>query len=107
MQTSEKILREMLELAGIQVNGGNPWDIQVHDTRFYDRVLRDSSLGLGEAYMDGWWDCQALDQFFHRLLRARLQAQWNSPVRWPLYVLAFAIVALVVPAVRTYYRERS
>ncbi len=38
--------------------------------------------------------------------RARLQAAWNGPVRWPLYVLAFAIVALVVPAVRTYYRER-
>ena len=39
-------------------------------------------------------------------LRARLQAEWNAPVRWPLYLLGLAIVALTVPAVRTYYRER-
>jgi hypothetical protein len=40
-------------------------------------------------------------------LRARLQAEWNAPVRWPLYLLLIAVVALTVPAVRTYYRERS
>jgi hypothetical protein len=38
--------------------------------------------------------------------RARLQAEWNGPVRWPLYLLALALVALTVPAVRTYHRER-
>src|SRR5262249_34164575 len=36
----------------------------------------------------------------------RLKAEWNAPVRWPLYLLVCAIVALTVPAVRTYYRER-
>jgi len=39
-------------------------------------------------------------------LRARMRAQWNVPVRWPVYVLVLAVVALTVPAVRTYYRER-
>jgi hypothetical protein len=39
-------------------------------------------------------------------VRARLQAQWNAPVRWPLYLVLIAIAAAVVPAVRTYYRER-
>ena len=39
-------------------------------------------------------------------LRARLQAEWNAPVRWPVYLVLCAIVALAVPAVRTYYRER-
>jgi oligopeptide transport system substrate-binding protein len=39
-------------------------------------------------------------------LRSRLQAEWNAPVRWPLYLVLLAIVAAVVPAVRTYYRER-
>jgi oligopeptide transport system substrate-binding protein len=39
-------------------------------------------------------------------LRARMQVQWNAPVRWPAYVLVLAIVALTVPAIRTYYRER-
>jgi ABC-type transport system substrate-binding protein len=40
------------------------------------------------------------------VLRARLQAEWNAPVRWPLYLILLAIAAAVVPAVRTYYRER-
>ena len=39
-------------------------------------------------------------------LRTKLQAQWNAPVRWPAYVLVIAIIALALPAVRTYYRER-
>jgi oligopeptide transport system substrate-binding protein len=39
-------------------------------------------------------------------VRTRLQAQWNAPVRWPAYVLVIAIIALMLPAVRTYYRER-
>ena len=26
--------------------------------------------------------------------RARLQAEWNAPVRWPLYLVLFAVVAL-------------
>lgn len=72
MEKSEKIIHELLDLAGVQVGGPNPWDIQVHDSRFYERVLRESSLGLGEAYMDDWWDCPALDQFFTRVLLARL-----------------------------------
>jgi ABC-type transport system substrate-binding protein len=39
-------------------------------------------------------------------LRARMQAAWNAPVRWPLYLVVLAIAAAAVPAVRTYYRER-
>ena len=39
-------------------------------------------------------------------LRARMQAEWNAPLRWPLYLVLCAIVVLTVPAVRTYYRER-
>jgi len=40
-------------------------------------------------------------------LRARLQADWNAPVRWPLYVALLLIVAVSIPAVRTFYRERQ
>jgi oligopeptide transport system substrate-binding protein len=39
-------------------------------------------------------------------VRARLQVEWNVPVRWPLYLVLFVVVALTVPAVRSYYRER-
>ncbi len=40
-------------------------------------------------------------------LRARLRAEWNKPIRWPVALLVIAIIALAVPAVRTYYRERT
>jgi ABC-type transport system substrate-binding protein len=39
--------------------------------------------------------------------RRQLQAEWNAPVRWPLYLLAVLAIAAIIPAVRTYYRERS
>ena len=48
------------------------WDIQVHDKHMYERVFTSWSLGLGESYMDGEWDCDALDELFTRLLRADL-----------------------------------
>ena len=44
----------------------------VHNERFYDRVLAQRSLGLGESYMDGWWDCEKLDEFFYRILRSQI-----------------------------------
>ena len=74
-QKSETIIRDLLIPTGIEINGKNPWDIQVHNPEFYGRVLRDSSLGLGEAYMDGWWDCEAIDQFVFRALKSDLDGK--------------------------------
>ena len=70
-QAFEIILRE----ADIKINGKRPWDIQVHNPKFYSRVLASPPLGLGESYMDGWWDCKALDEFSCRLLRGRIDKQ--------------------------------
>ena len=70
---SKKRVGEILSLAGITINGNNPWDIKVHNEDFYQRVLTGGSLGLGESYMDGWWDCQKLDQFFYRVLSSKIE----------------------------------
>ena len=67
--------RRLLEAAGVHLDGERPWDVRIHDRRFYRRVLTQGSLGLGEAYMDGWWDCERLDVFFERILRAGLDAR--------------------------------
>lgn len=74
-QKSEIIVRELFESADIQLNGKNHWDIQVHNPNLYDHLLRESSLALGESYMDGWWDCEAIDEFINRALRARLDVK--------------------------------
>jgi cyclopropane-fatty-acyl-phospholipid synthase len=83
----EAIIRQLLETADIEINGSDPWDIQVHDPRFYARVLREVELGLGESYMDGWWDCQALDQFADRVLRAGLDRQIRGNWKIILHIL--------------------
>jgi cyclopropane-fatty-acyl-phospholipid synthase len=75
MNSMEKTAQKLLEKAGVEINGRNSWDIQVHNPRFYSRVLSQGTLGLGESYMDGDWDCQALDQFFYRVLRAELDKE--------------------------------
>ena len=68
----------LLSLAGVVLNGNRPWDIQVHDDRLYSTVMRTGSLGLGEAYMDGWWDVAQLEEFFCRLLKAELDTKVGS-----------------------------
>ncbi|MDX1632925.1 MAG: cyclopropane fatty acyl phospholipid synthase [Thermoanaerobaculia bacterium] len=69
----EGIVREHLQAAGIEVGGDRPWDLQIHDDRFYRRVLLFGSLGLGDSYVDGWWDCDDLEGLVTRLLRHRLE----------------------------------
>ena len=60
----------MLAAADVQLDGGHPWDPQVHDERVFARILLRGSLGLGESYVEGWWDCDRLDELAHRMLRA-------------------------------------
>jgi len=62
----------LLEQADVVPGRGRPWDPQVHDPRLYARLLAQGSLGLGESYMDGWWDVESLDGMLLRLLQARL-----------------------------------
>jgi cyclopropane-fatty-acyl-phospholipid synthase len=68
-------LAAMLLAADIEIDGGDPWDVRVHDERFYERVLSDGTLGAGESYMDGWWDVPQLDEFFARVHQARLERE--------------------------------
>ena len=70
--SSETIVRDLLHAAGIEVNGTNPWDIQVLDRRFFERLLREPHLTMGEGYMLGWWECEAIDQLVARIVLARL-----------------------------------
>jgi len=71
-------IRELLSLADIQLNGPEPWDLQVHDQRFYQRALSHGSVGVGESYVDGWWDAADLNEFFYRIHRADLGKRVRS-----------------------------
>jgi cyclopropane-fatty-acyl-phospholipid synthase len=66
-------IERLLAAADIRVNGPDPWDFQVRNERVFTRILAHGSLGLGESYLDGDWDCGQLDEFFHRILRSGVQ----------------------------------
>ena len=68
----KKIAEEIFELAGVKINGSNPWDILIHNDEFYRRAITEGELGLGESYMDGWWDAEKVDEFIYRILSAHL-----------------------------------
>jgi cyclopropane-fatty-acyl-phospholipid synthase len=53
----------------VQVDGPRPTDIQVRDPRFFGRALAQGSIGVGESYMDGWWEAEDLDGFVTKVLR--------------------------------------
>jgi len=84
---TKNIITGLLSGAGISINGKMPWDIQVHDDRLYQRLLSEATLGLGESYMDGWWDCEALDEFVNRILREKLAIKITGNWKTALYVL--------------------
>ena len=70
--STRNALRDLFALADIRVDGERPWDLCVRNDRFYPRVLTGGTLALGESYMDGWWECEALDEMLLRAIRARL-----------------------------------
>ncbi len=88
---TKDIVCDLLAQADIKANGERPWDIQIHDERFYNRVLRDHSLGLGEAYMDGWWDCHQIDDFIFRI-RESIENKLTIPTKAILRSLIFSLM---------------
>ena len=70
---AEGFIKRLIDKADIRIDGDRPWDVTIHDDRLYNRVLTQGSLGLGEAYMDGWWDVDAIDEFIYRVLMSGIR----------------------------------
>jgi cyclopropane-fatty-acyl-phospholipid synthase len=68
----KKIAEEILGLAEVKINGSNPWDIRIHNDEFYRRAITEGELGIGESYMDGWWDAEKVDELIYKILIAQL-----------------------------------
>jgi cyclopropane-fatty-acyl-phospholipid synthase len=78
----KKRVESLLNKAGIEINGTNPYDLHVHNEKLYERLITKGNLGLGEAYMEKWWEVEKLDEFFHRALRQGLAEKvGNSWIR--------------------------
>lgn len=77
-------VKNLLEAAGITINGNRDCDIQVKNKAFYKRILKEGTVGLGESYMEGWWECAKLDEFIYRLFNANLEKKIgkNLKLKW-------------------------
>lgn len=84
----KKKVEGLLAEADIRIGGKRPGDITVHNPKLYSRVLAGGSLALGEAYMDGWWDCKDLDVFAYKILKADLNRKIISPKMIAHYIKA-------------------
>jgi cyclopropane-fatty-acyl-phospholipid synthase len=103
------VIRAFTDQVDVGFDGARSWDLEVHDPSFYGALLRHGSLALGEAYVRGDWDCQALDQLFTcllshpasrgvssgflraSLLRAGLQRLGEQWINWQSRRRAFAV----------------
>jgi len=90
----KRITEEILSLAGITINGTNPWDIRVYNDEFYKRAITEGELGVGESYMDNWWDSKKTDEFVYRLLSAGLDEKIKRKFSILLRVLTIRIFNL-------------
>lgn len=85
----KRLVEELLNLAGIQINGSHSWDIQINDERFYKRAIGEVELGMGESYMDGWWDSENIDEMIYKIIRADLLNKVQHNLKIALQLLGF------------------
>lgn len=78
---AEQTVTELFAEADIEVGGVRPCDIRVNNPKFYRRVLADGTLGFGEAYMEGWWDCDDLEELCYRAIRSRIHTRFRPNFR--------------------------
>ena len=91
---AEAVVRELFALAGVTIGGTEPGDIRVRDPRFYERLLRDASIGLGESYMEDWWETDALDVFIDKVMRADLKRKVTGSWRLRALTVKAAVLNL-------------
>ncbi|MDI4637531.1 MULTISPECIES: cyclopropane fatty acyl phospholipid synthase [Halomonadaceae] len=84
---ARRIVEQLLEGSGVALNGSAPWDMQILHPDIFSRLLHQGTLGLGEAYMEGWWECERIDEMIHRMLRHGLGERAHTPTERMLYRL--------------------
>lgn len=75
---AKRFLEKILENSDIRIDGDRPWDPQIRDEDFYKILLGRGTLGLGESYMNGLWDCERLDELFYKAITANLEERFSS-----------------------------
>ncbi len=88
----KKLVEKLLELADVKINGDRSAVIQIHDDRFYKRAVTEVELGMGESYMDGWWDSEKLDELIFKIIRADLLNKVKANLKVALQLAGFYLI---------------
>jgi cyclopropane-fatty-acyl-phospholipid synthase len=95
MKNDYKIIAEdILSLAGITINGNNSWNLRILNEEFYRRALTEGELGIGESYMDAWWECDKIDEFISQILKAQLDEKIKRKLPILLKLLSVKVINL-------------
>ena len=78
----------MLSGAGIRIDGDHLWDVRVRNRDLFDRILSRGTLGVGESYMDGWWECESIDEMVCRIWRSDVPRHLHMVRLWPSLLIA-------------------
>jgi len=90
MDRAKHIIEKLLTEADVRINGSRPWDIRIHNERFYGAVLRGGSLAFGETYVAGWWDSDQLDELIARLFLNKVTEKVrHTPATILLFIKAY------------------
>lgn len=87
-----------LNAAGIGVDGTEPHDLLVHNDWFFHRLAHEGTIGIGEAYIDGWWDCRKIDECFAKALRFGFYKEFMFPWEKLIYHLQYRVFNLQTSA---------
>ena len=85
--TDAYFTRKAFEECGVITNGQNPWDPTIKDSRFYQRIKRHGSVGLGDSYMENWWECEDIAGMIKRLLAGDIRKHFEGFRIWCMYYL--------------------
>ncbi len=102
IDSARNFIERLLSQAGIRLNGSNPWDMQVYNEQFFSRAVAGGSLRIGEAYVDKWWDCRRVDEFFNRILRTRAEERLRN--NWPELLGIFLSTLFNLQTVKSSFR---
>ena len=84
---SEKFIKEIAAKIGVTINGKGKADIQIKNDKFYSRILAGGSLAFGESYMDGWWDCEAIDELVTKIMLSNIDISLEKRLSFLLLIL--------------------
>jgi cyclopropane-fatty-acyl-phospholipid synthase len=89
-----EVFGHLLAPLDIRINGPRPWDIRIFNDAFYTKALRRGTEGILDAYVDGWRDCDQLDELVHRVMAGHVQPPGAGRLAYSLHELSARLLNL-------------